>query len=90
MTNKEMADFLSELRNRQEMPINEDEYYLLGNIADSVRGTTDDFVINLLDLDTITSEALTIYANEQGFTTKEAITNLIEYGLRSAYGGVGK
>ena len=42
MTNKEMADFLSELRNRNEMPINEDEYYLLGSIADSVRGMTDE------------------------------------------------
>lgn len=37
MTNKEMADFLSELRNRNEMPIDEDEYYLLGSIADDLR-----------------------------------------------------
>lgn len=29
-----MADFLSGLKNRNEMPIDEDEYYLLGDIAD--------------------------------------------------------
>lgn len=58
MANKEMADFLSELKDRHEMPIDEDEYYLLGSIADSVRGMTDeqklgsqtdDFEVNLLD-----------------------------------------
>ncbi len=44
MTNKEMADFLSELRNRPEMPIDEDEYYLLGSIADSVREMTEEAI----------------------------------------------
>lgn len=34
MTNKEMAVFLSELRDRNEMPIDGDEYSLLGHIAD--------------------------------------------------------
>lgn len=33
MTNKEMAEFLMELRERQEMPIDEEEYYLIGDIA---------------------------------------------------------
>lgn len=34
MSDKEMADFLRELSNRHEMPIDEDEYYLLRDIAD--------------------------------------------------------
>lgn len=34
MSDKEMADFLQELRHRHEMPIDEDEYYLLGSIVD--------------------------------------------------------
>ena len=34
MSDKEMADFLMELSNRHEMPIDEDEYYLLRDIAD--------------------------------------------------------
>ena len=34
MSDKEMADFLLKLRSRQEMPINEDEYYLIGEIAE--------------------------------------------------------
>ena len=29
-----MADFLQELRNRHEMPIDEDEYYLIGEISE--------------------------------------------------------
>lgn len=41
MTNKEMADFLLELRNRQEMPIDEDEYYLIGDIADRLMAGVD-------------------------------------------------
>lgn len=31
---KEMAEFLNDLRNRQEMPINQDECDLLGDIVD--------------------------------------------------------
>lgn len=34
MNEKEMADFLLRLRDRNEMPLNEDEYYLLGDIAE--------------------------------------------------------
>lgn len=34
MSNKEMSEFLLRLRERNEMPINEDEYYLLGEIAE--------------------------------------------------------
>ncbi len=34
MNDKKMADFLLKLRSRNEMPINEDEYYLLGDIAE--------------------------------------------------------
>lgn len=34
MDNKEMAAFLLRLRDRNEMPINEEEYYLLGDIAE--------------------------------------------------------
>ena len=34
MNNKEMAVFLLKLRDRNEMPINEKEYYLLGDIAE--------------------------------------------------------
>ena len=47
---------------------------------------TENFEINMIGLDTITLEALTIYAKEQCFTMKEAIVNLIKYGLRDAYG----
>lgn len=48
--------------------------------------TTENFEINILGLDTITLETLTIYAKEQCFTMKEAIVNLIKYGLRDVYG----
>lgn len=34
MSDNKMADFLQELRNRHEMPIDEDEYYLIGEIAE--------------------------------------------------------
>ena len=34
MSDNEMARFLLMLRDRNEMPINEDEYYLLGDIAE--------------------------------------------------------
>jgi hypothetical protein len=34
MNDKEMAEFILKLRDRQEMPINEDEYYLLGQISE--------------------------------------------------------
>ena len=34
MNDKEKAEFLLTLRDRNEMPINEDEYYLLGDIAE--------------------------------------------------------
>lgn len=34
MNDKEKAEFLLALRDRNEMPINEDEYYLLGDIAE--------------------------------------------------------
>ncbi len=44
MTNNEMADFLLELRNRHEMPIDEYEYYLLGSTADLVRGMTEEAI----------------------------------------------
>lgn len=37
MNNSEMAEFILSLRDRNEMPINEDEYYLLGEIADALR-----------------------------------------------------
>ena len=47
---------------------------------------TEIFDINTLGLDTKTLMVLTIYANEQCFTMKEAIVNLIKYGLRDAYG----
>lgn len=33
MNDKNMAEFLLKLRDRNEMPINEDEYYLLEEIA---------------------------------------------------------
>lgn len=36
MRDKEMADFLLKLRSRNEMPINQDEYYLLGDIAERI------------------------------------------------------
>jgi len=50
---------------------------------------TDKFdIINMLGLDTKTLMVLTIYSNEQCFTMKEAIVNLIKYGLRDAYGVV--
>ena len=32
----EMAEFLLKLRDRNEMPINEDEYYLIGEIAEAL------------------------------------------------------
>ena len=38
---KEMAEFLWNLRDRQEIPINEDEYYLLGEIADRLIGISE-------------------------------------------------
>ena len=34
MNYREMAEFLLRLRDRNEMPINEDEYYLIGQIAE--------------------------------------------------------
>lgn len=34
MNDKEMAEFILKLRDRQEMPINEDEYYLLEQISE--------------------------------------------------------
>ncbi len=34
MSEMEMAEFLLKLRDRSEMPINENEYYLLGDIAE--------------------------------------------------------
>ncbi len=34
MANEAMATFLLKLRDRNEMPITEDEYYILGDIAD--------------------------------------------------------
>lgn len=34
MSDKEMARFLLKLRDRNEMPISEDEYHLLGDIAE--------------------------------------------------------
>ena len=49
---------------------------------------TENFDINMLGLDTKTLTVLTIYANEQCFTMKEAIVNLIKYGLRAVYGNV--
>ena len=36
MTDKEMADFLIKLRDRQEMPINEDEYLDIWRIAERI------------------------------------------------------
>jgi len=34
MNDNEMAEFILKLRDRQEIPINEDEYYLLGQISE--------------------------------------------------------
>ena len=44
MSDKEMADFLQELRNRHEMPIDEDEYYLIGEIAERLKEQEPDVV----------------------------------------------
>lgn len=37
MSLAEMSEFLSKLRDRQEMPIDENEYHLLGEIAERLR-----------------------------------------------------
>ena len=41
MKDKEMADFLLKLRSRNEMPINEEEYYLIGEIAERLNGISE-------------------------------------------------
>lgn len=37
MSDKEMVDFLQELKNRHEMPIDENEYYLIGEITERLK-----------------------------------------------------
>lgn len=78
LTNKEMAEFLRQLRNRREIPIDEDEYYLLEAIAERLDE-------NDLQLKRKVRETLSVYAEEQCFTEKEAIVNLIESGLKNVY-----
>lgn len=38
MTNKELSKFVLQLRDRHEMPITEDEYHLLGEVAERLTG----------------------------------------------------
>jgi len=38
MTNKELSKFVLQLRDRHEMPITEDEYQLLGEVAERLTG----------------------------------------------------
>ena len=42
MNYREMAEFLLKLRDRDEMPIDEDEYYLIGEIAEVLSDIEDE------------------------------------------------
>lgn len=90
MTKDEAVKELEEYLRDADKAVSEDEEYIRGWKSallvslEVVHNITDTMDL-LKEQEAKTLETLTIYANEQCFTLKEAIVNLIKYGLRDAY-----